>query len=115
MLLKALVLTAWPRQLPVMLTGAEPANYMPLRWYYHCDRLGMLVWQDMVSGGVMRHFMLKSALSTLGVTKLRDDRYGFFGRRDAEGRRQPRAVRHRRKGHRDARKARGRAPHSVRR
>lgn len=23
----------------------------PLRWYYHCDRLGMLVWQDFVSGG----------------------------------------------------------------
>ena len=23
----------------------------PLRWYYHCDRLGMLVWQDMMSGG----------------------------------------------------------------
>ena len=23
----------------------------PLRWYYHCDRLGMIVWQDMVSGG----------------------------------------------------------------
>ena len=21
------------------------------RWYYHCDRLGMLVWQDSVSGG----------------------------------------------------------------
>ncbi len=21
------------------------------RWYYHCDRLGMLVWQDMVTGG----------------------------------------------------------------
>ncbi len=21
------------------------------RWYYHCDRLGMLVWQDAVSGG----------------------------------------------------------------
>lgn len=21
------------------------------RWYYHCDRLGMLVWQDMVCGG----------------------------------------------------------------
>ena len=21
------------------------------RWYYHCDKLGMLVWQDMVSGG----------------------------------------------------------------
>ena len=58
----------------------------PLRWYYHCDRLGMLVWQDMVSGGVMHHFMLKSALSTIGITKLRDDKYGFFGRRDAAGR-----------------------------
>lgn len=23
----------------------------PERWYYHCDRLGMLVWQDMVCGG----------------------------------------------------------------
>ena len=21
------------------------------RWYYHCDRLGMMVWQDMVNGG----------------------------------------------------------------
>ena len=23
----------------------------PARWYYHCDTIGMLVWQDMVSGG----------------------------------------------------------------
>ena len=23
----------------------------PLRWYYHCDTLGMLVWQDQPSGG----------------------------------------------------------------
>lgn len=23
----------------------------PLRWYYHCDRLGMIVWQDIVNGG----------------------------------------------------------------
>lgn len=23
----------------------------PMRWYYHCDRLGMLVWQDMINGG----------------------------------------------------------------
>ena len=23
----------------------------PARWYYHCDRLGMIVWQDMVNGG----------------------------------------------------------------
>lgn len=23
----------------------------PARWYYHCDRLGMIVWQDMPNGG----------------------------------------------------------------
>ena len=23
----------------------------PLRWYYHCDRIGMVVWQDLVNGG----------------------------------------------------------------
>lgn len=27
----------------------------PARWYYHCDRLGMLVWQDMVCGGDLYH------------------------------------------------------------
>ncbi|MGK7395225.1 MAG: glycoside hydrolase family 2 protein, partial [Candidatus Cyclobacteriaceae bacterium M3_2C_046] len=26
----------------------------PARWYYHCDRLGMLVWQDMPSGDFTR-------------------------------------------------------------
>ena len=25
------------------------AKIEPLRWYYHCDRLGMVVWQDMVN------------------------------------------------------------------
>lgn len=23
----------------------------PARWYYHCDRLGIVVWQDMPNGG----------------------------------------------------------------
>ena len=27
------------------------AKVEPLRWYAHCDRLGMLVWQDVVNGG----------------------------------------------------------------
>lgn len=27
----------------------------PSRWYYHCDRLGMIVWQDMVNGGESYH------------------------------------------------------------
>ena len=26
-------------------------NMEPQRWYYHCDRLGIVVWQDMVNGG----------------------------------------------------------------
>ena len=25
----------------------------PLRWYYHCDRLGIIVWQDMPNGGLI--------------------------------------------------------------
>ncbi len=25
----------------------------PSRWYYHCDRLGMIVWQDMPNGGTL--------------------------------------------------------------
>ena len=24
----------------------------PMRWYFHCDRLGMIVWQDIVNGGL---------------------------------------------------------------
>ena len=44
----------------------------PLRWYYHCDRLGMLVWQDMVSGGGPYDLWRTSLLPLAGVTKLPD-------------------------------------------
>ena len=27
------------------------AKIEPQRWYYHCDKLGLVVWQDMVNGG----------------------------------------------------------------
>lgn len=27
------------------------AKVEPLRWYYHCDRIGMIVWQDIVNSG----------------------------------------------------------------
>ncbi len=59
----------------------------PLRWYYHCDRLGMLVWQDMINGGGQYKFMTISAPL---VTKIhiKDNRYRAFARTDAEGRAQ---------------------------
>ena len=37
----------------------------PLRWYYHCDRLGMLVWQDMVNGGSAYKHWFVTYLATL--------------------------------------------------
>lgn len=46
----------------------------PLRWYYHCDRLGMIVWQDMVSGG--KHFVQTHDF----------DAYEPFGRDDPDNR-----------------------------
>lgn len=57
----------------------------PLRWYYHCDRLGILVWQDFVSGGGPYQPLVIQVLPFAGV-RLRDDRYRLFGRSDADGR-----------------------------
>ena len=37
----------------------------PQRWYYHCDRLGMLVWQDMVCGGAPLQSWFVTYLATL--------------------------------------------------
>ena len=61
----------------------------PLRWYYHCDREGMLVWQDMVNGGAQYDFGVIGLLPFLGV-KLSDGEknYARFGRGSAEGRAQ---------------------------
>lgn len=59
----------------------------PLRWYYHCDRLGMLVWQDMINGGGEYNFW---TISTPLVTKIhkKDNKYRAFARTDAAGREQ---------------------------
>ncbi|PKM79219.1 MAG: beta-galactosidase, partial [Firmicutes bacterium HGW-Firmicutes-13] len=56
----------------------------PARWYYHCDRLGMLVWQDMPCGGIVPHqFVL--GLGFLLNLKVRDDRrLQWFGREDPQ-------------------------------
>lgn len=38
----------------------------PQRWYYHCDRLGMIVWQDMVNGGSSyKHWFVTYAATLL--------------------------------------------------
>ena len=47
----------------------------PARWYYHCDRLGMLVWQDMPSGGTRQHKMSTLYLPFIGLNKLKDNNY----------------------------------------
>lgn len=55
----------------------------PLRWYYHCDRLGMLVWQDMVNGGgEYRPLTITSPLMT-GL-HFNDHNYRRFARTDAQ-------------------------------
>ncbi len=57
----------------------------PLRWYHHCDRLGMLVWQDMVNGGRTYNPAVITA-PVLTPLKLDDRNHARFGRADAEGR-----------------------------
>ena len=59
----------------------------PLRWYYHCDRLGMLVWQDMPNGGGKYSPAVVSAPLVTGI-HLKDSSYALFGRSDEAGRRQ---------------------------
>lgn len=53
----------------------------PLRWYYHCDRLGMLVWQDMMSGGEYIGDFYAGFLPNIGFrNKLKDSNYKRFSR-----------------------------------
>ena len=61
------------------------------RWYYHCDRLGMIVWQDMVSGGSSYAKPVVSYLPTLfpkvfGRMPDGPATYKTFSRGSAEGR-----------------------------
>lgn len=38
----------------------------PARWYYHCDQLGMLVWQDMPSGDLGARWEPRPAVEGIG-------------------------------------------------
>lgn len=55
------------------------------RFYYHCDRLGMMVWQDFVNGGRSYSFFTVNIPAILPF-KFNDHHYARFGRQDEEGR-----------------------------
>ena len=54
----------------------------PEQFYYDCDRLGMIVFQDMVNNGEY-HYLRDTVLPTIGVTERHDERLN----RDPETRR----------------------------
>lgn len=61
----------------------------PDRWYYHCDRLGMLVWQDMVSGGSAYHTWFVTNIPFILMRTgriIRDRHYWLLARQEKEGR-----------------------------
>lgn len=57
----------------------------PMRWYYHCDRLGMLVWQDMISGGQFIGQVLAGVLPNMSI-HVKDNMYKAFKRDKPEWR-----------------------------
>ncbi len=52
----------------------------PLRWYYHCDRLGMIVWQDMINGGSIDGDVVAVLSLMLGFHRNDTRRLKRFGR-----------------------------------
>ncbi len=61
----------------------------PDRWYYHCDRLGLIVWQDMVNGGSSYQDWYVTYLGTAmsWIRLYQSDKARFLlSRRDPEGR-----------------------------
>lgn len=63
----------------------------PQRWYYHCDRLGMLVWQDMINGGRKNKGWYVTYLATLFQLlhiKATDRHKFLLSRQDAAGRKE---------------------------
>lgn len=60
----------------------------PARWYYHCDRLGMLVWQDMINGGGRWHHLHHLIYPNLviGGVRVKDMPRKALGRKDQASR-----------------------------
>lgn len=63
----------------------------PQRWYYHCDRFGMAVWQDMVNGGgSYRHWFVTYAATLLSLADVpvRDLRGRLMSREGTAGKKE---------------------------
>ncbi|MBS5935180.1 MAG: glycoside hydrolase family 2 [Clostridiales bacterium] len=61
------------------------------RFYYHCDKIGMIVWQDMPNGGGDYNMVFVTYLPNAFnwfARGVKDSLYSLFKRRDEEGRRQ---------------------------
>ena len=61
----------------------------PQRWYWHCDRLGILVWQDMVNGGEAYRYWFVTYLATVMSwrnIKIKDSHPWLLARRERTGR-----------------------------
>lgn len=61
------------------------------RFYYHCDRLGMLVWQDMPNGGGAYNMAFVAGIANFSdsiAREMSDSNYRRFKREDPEGRKQ---------------------------
>jgi hypothetical protein len=58
----------------------------PMRWYHHCDRLGMIVWQDTPCGTQRSDIFFHGALAMAGIHF--NDRLcpALFGRRSKDAR-----------------------------
>ena len=57
----------------------------PMRFYYHCDRLGMIVWQDFVNGGKQYHNLLIMTRPLINY-QIDDTTYRFLGRGNEKSR-----------------------------
>ncbi|HET6153294.1 MAG TPA: glycoside hydrolase family 2 TIM barrel-domain containing protein [Marmoricola sp.] len=65
------------------------AKIEPLRWYHHCDRLGILVWQDIPNGGGRYRELVANVPARVPSWvpfRLSDRRYDVFFRSDSAAR-----------------------------
>lgn len=60
----------------------------PMRWYFHCDRIGMIVWQDIINGGTKYNMNMICHIPTVvrpfGNTKDKNKLFLRFTGRNTE-------------------------------